>query len=177
LIIGVSNLTHDLMCPIYPLRPEHKRHYNVKNGFLNENKNRHYIAKGQTLSCSSIVIRFDISISAAPNSVEAFAVWIAKCKSHTELLVYTRKLPWVYPNPHDASPNRASTLYGPSFLRGVSLSRLYCLFARPVHTLAAAMGRSCSGSFYRAEIVCRFLGMIRAVLARNRAVIVPNAPI
>jgi len=37
---------------------------------------------------------------------------------------HTRKLPRVYPNPHDAFPNRASALLGLSSLEGVPLSPL-----------------------------------------------------
>jgi len=63
---------------------------------------------------------------------------------------HTRKLPQVYPNPHDASPLRASAHLGSSFLRGVSLSR--SIVYLPDHLAQRigwrmVKGRSCYGSF------------------------------
>jgi len=74
-----------------------------------------------------------------------YASYLPQCPDAGETmgckLPYTRKLPKVYPNLSDASPNRASTLYGPSSLGGVPLSPS-CLWSARLPFLRQLMGRS-----------------------------------
>ncbi len=61
-----------------------------------------------------------------------------------------RKLPRVFPNPSDASPNRASALLGSSFLGGVPLSPSRLLSARAA--VAAGGARARYGRSWRAAL-------------------------
>ena len=106
--------------------------FNISLSFLSESFSLTALWYGQRLTLSAVAkpsrVVFIILVLLAPYLPHyPDAGETSDCDIH-----HTRKLPRGYPNPHDAFPNRASTLLGPSSLGGVPLSPPHLLSARSV---------------------------------------------